>query len=73
MSKVMVVGASGVLGRLICTELMRIFNNQVNLVVTDYKEDRGKRLAESFNQKVIFQYIDTEWYEYKENYQRTVM
>ena len=58
MSKVMVVGASGVLGRLICTELMRIFNNQVNLVVTDYKEDRGKRLAESFNQKVIFQYID---------------
>lgn len=54
----MVVGASGVLGRLVCTEVLRIFNNQVTLVVTDYKEERGKKLAESFNQEVIFRYLD---------------
>lgn len=58
MKKIMVVGASGVLGRLVCMELLRIFNNQVNLVVTDYKEERGKRLAESINREVIFQYLD---------------
>jgi len=58
MKKVMVIGASGVLGRLVCKELLRIFNNQVTLVVTDYKEDRGEKLAKSFNQEVIFQYLD---------------
>ncbi|MFJ8260715.1 saccharopine dehydrogenase family protein [Rummeliibacillus sp. NPDC094406] len=58
MQKVMVVGASGVLGRLVCKEVLRIFNNQVTLVVTDYQEERGKKLAKSFNQEVIFQYLD---------------
>ncbi|MFJ8527969.1 hypothetical protein [Bacillus sp. NPDC094106] len=58
MKKIMVVGASGVLGKLVCTELLRIFNNQVKLTVTDYKADRGMKLAKSFDQEVMFQYLD---------------
>ena len=58
MIKVMVVGASGVLGRLICMELLRIFNNQVTLIVTDYIEERGTRLAESIHREAIFRYLD---------------
>lgn len=58
MKKIMVVGASGVLGKLVCTELLRIFNNQVQLTVTDYKTDRGTRFAKSFHQEVMFQYLD---------------
>ena len=54
----MVVGASGVLGKLVCMELLRIFETQIQLIVTDYKKDRGKRLAETFNREVIFRYLD---------------
>ncbi|MFJ7949987.1 saccharopine dehydrogenase NADP-binding domain-containing protein [Lysinibacillus sp. NPDC096418] len=56
--RVMVVGASGVLGKLVCTELLRIFDTQINLIVTDYKEDRGKTLANSYNKDVKFEYLD---------------
>ncbi|MFJ7735304.1 saccharopine dehydrogenase NADP-binding domain-containing protein [Lysinibacillus sp. NPDC097287] len=56
--KVMVVGASGVLGKLVCIELLRIFDTQLNLIVTDYKEDRGKRFAESLNRDVKFECLD---------------
>lgn len=58
MQKVMVVGASGVLGRLVCIELLRVFDNQVTLVVTDYKEERGKKLAESIDGEVTFKHLD---------------
>jgi len=58
MKKIMVVGALGVLGKLVCMELLRIFNNQVELVVTDYKVNRGKSLAESLNANARFQYLD---------------
>ncbi|WP_268871085.1 hypothetical protein [Ureibacillus massiliensis] len=37
MKTVMVFGASGVLGQLVCTELLRIFENEIKLIVTDYK------------------------------------
>ncbi|PEX82832.1 saccharopine dehydrogenase NADP-binding domain-containing protein [Bacillus cereus] len=58
MKKIMVVGASGVLGKLVCIELLRIFDNQIKLIVTDYKTERGKKLAKSFNKEVDFQYLD---------------
>ncbi|WP_158634048.1 saccharopine dehydrogenase NADP-binding domain-containing protein [Radiobacillus deserti] len=58
MKKIMVVGASGVLGKLVCIELLRIFENQIKLIVTDYKAGRGKKLATSFNKEVQFQYLD---------------
>jgi saccharopine dehydrogenase-like NADP-dependent oxidoreductase len=59
MKKVMVVGASGVLGRMVCSELLRIFENQINLIVTDYKAERGNELANSFdNTDVSFQFLD---------------
>jgi len=48
MKKMMVVGASGVLGKLVCTELLRIFENQINLIVTDYKTERGKKFSRLF-------------------------
>lgn len=58
MKKVLVVGASGVLGKLVCTELLRIFDSKIDLVVTDYKTERGQRLAESLNREVTFEYLD---------------
>ncbi|WP_280771681.1 saccharopine dehydrogenase NADP-binding domain-containing protein [Salipaludibacillus daqingensis] len=58
MKKVMVVGASGVLGKLVCNELLRIFENQINLIVTDYKTERGNELANSLNSEVSFTFLD---------------
>lgn len=54
----MVVGASGVLGKLVCTELLRIFENHIHLIVTNNKAERGKKLADSFNGDIHFQYLD---------------
>lgn len=58
MKKVMVVGAAGVLGNLVCNELLRIMEKEVKLIVTDYKTERGKKLANSFKQDVQFQFLD---------------
>ncbi len=58
MEKIMLIGASGVLGKLVCDELLRIFKNPINLIVTDYKTERGRKLASSFNKDVQFQYLD---------------
>ncbi|MCZ0702908.1 saccharopine dehydrogenase-like NADP-dependent oxidoreductase [Natronobacillus azotifigens] len=58
MKKVMVVGATGVLGKLVCVELLRIFENQINLIVTDYKDERGNGLAKSLESAVDFQFLD---------------
>lgn len=58
MRKVIVVGASGVLGQLICTELLRIFDHQITLTITDYKPERGKKIADFLNGDVHFQYLD---------------
>ncbi|MEK4145919.1 saccharopine dehydrogenase NADP-binding domain-containing protein [Robertmurraya sp. FSL W8-0741] len=60
MKKMMVVGASGVLGKLICMELLRVFEKQIKLIVTDYKNERGKRLAAFFNSDVQFQCLDVD-------------
>ncbi|MDL4840850.1 saccharopine dehydrogenase NADP-binding domain-containing protein [Aquibacillus rhizosphaerae] len=58
MKMVMVAGASGVLGRLVCEELLRIFGNQMKLVVADYQEDRGKQTASSLGEDVGFRYLN---------------
>lgn len=58
MKKMMVVGASGVLGKLVCEELLRIIKGQIKLIVTDYRMERGQKLADSFNSDVQFQYLD---------------
>ncbi|OIJ20719.1 hypothetical protein BKP45_07925 [Anaerobacillus alkalidiazotrophicus] len=58
MKKVMVIGASGVLGKLVCNELLRIFENQINLIVTDYKTERGNELANSLDSEVAFELLD---------------
>lgn len=58
MKKIMVIGASGVLGNLVCRELLRIFESQIKLFVTDYKIQRGQELARSLNEDVEFRYID---------------
>ncbi len=58
MKKIIVVGASGVLGRLVCLELLRIFENNLHLIVTDYKINRGKELANSFKKEVAFELLD---------------
>ncbi|KAB2331669.1 saccharopine dehydrogenase NADP-binding domain-containing protein [Bacillus mesophilum] len=60
MKNIMVVGASGALGRLVCNELQRLFDNQIKLIVTDYKMERGKRLADSFNSDTQFRYLNVD-------------
>jgi saccharopine dehydrogenase-like NADP-dependent oxidoreductase len=57
MKKIMVVGASGVLGKLVCIELLRLFEDQIKIIVTDYKVERGEKLANSLNNSQ-FQYLD---------------
>ncbi|PKM58460.1 MAG: hypothetical protein CVU98_00795 [Firmicutes bacterium HGW-Firmicutes-3] len=56
--KILVIGASGVLGKLICRETLRVFNNNVNLLVGDYRRDRGRALALMLGPKAEYQYID---------------
>ncbi|BDH60316.1 hypothetical protein MTP04_04460 [Lysinibacillus sp. PLM2] len=58
MKTVMVFGASGVLGQLVCTELLRIFENEIKLIVTDYKMDWGEQLANSLDGNVEFRYLN---------------
>lgn len=58
MKKMMVVGASGVLGTWICLEVLRIFTHNVSLVVSDYKADRGKNTAVSLGEQVQFRLLD---------------
>ena len=54
MKRIMVVGASGVLGNLICHEVLRLFNLKIQLIITDYDRERGKRLADGFGRQVQF-------------------
>ncbi|MFS0751634.1 saccharopine dehydrogenase NADP-binding domain-containing protein [Oceanobacillus sp. 1P07AA] len=54
MVKIMVVGASGSLGQLICKEIIRIFDKPFELIVTDYKETRGELFASSLEHKYTF-------------------
>ncbi|KAB8125690.1 hypothetical protein F9U64_21905 [Gracilibacillus oryzae] len=58
MKKVMVVGASGRLGKLICEQVLRIFDKTAQLVITDYNEMRGKQLQKSFKNKVEFKLLN---------------
>ena len=58
MKEIMVVGASGTLGNLVCMELLRIFKNEINLTITDYKAERGNKLANSFDSDVQFLHLD---------------
>ncbi|WP_390284254.1 hypothetical protein [Ureibacillus sp. GCM10028918] len=39
MKTIMVVGATGVLGKLVYKELLRVFEDQIKLSVTDYKPE----------------------------------
>lgn len=55
----MVVGASGVLGKLICSELIKLIDDQMMLIITDYNQERGKKLANSIK-NAQFQYLDVD-------------
>jgi saccharopine dehydrogenase-like NADP-dependent oxidoreductase len=47
--KIIVIGASGILGGLICTELSLLFNNSIQLFIGDYQKKRGEKTANKFN------------------------
>lgn len=46
MANVLVIGSSGALGQLVCHELRK---NNHNVIVSDYKIDRGTEVAESLS------------------------
>lgn len=58
--KILVAGASGVLGQLICREVIRIFNPNVDLFVGDYCAERGQRTAMEFHADFRYTPIDDE-------------
>lgn len=58
MKKVLVVGASGVVGNLICSEILRIFEHDVSLNITDYIENRGKELAQLLGADTRYHFLD---------------
>lgn len=47
--KIMVIGGSGSLGKLICTELTHAFPKGLHLSLTDYQKERGEKTASSFS------------------------
>lgn len=47
--KIIVIGASGVLGGLICEQLNRLFEKEISLFTGDYKADRGTLTAQKYN------------------------
>jgi saccharopine dehydrogenase-like NADP-dependent oxidoreductase len=55
---ILVVGASGTLGKLICREVLRIFGQTVTLLVGDYNSERGTALATSLGEQAEFRYIN---------------
>ncbi|MFC4401791.1 hypothetical protein [Gracilibacillus xinjiangensis] len=54
----MVVGASGVLGKLMCKEVFRIFGHSADLIITDYNKERGEHVKNSFSKQVEFRLLD---------------
>ncbi|MBN2436509.1 MAG: hypothetical protein JXK07_14710 [Spirochaetes bacterium] len=58
MTKIIVIGASGVLGGLICTEILNLFKKNVKLFIGDYKSNRGKITADYFNAEFCETNID---------------
>lgn len=50
-TKIIVIGASGVLGGLICNEVNNLFGNDIILFVGDYHTTRGENTAQKFNAK----------------------
>ncbi|MFW6326847.1 MAG: hypothetical protein ACOC2F_00890 [Bacteroidota bacterium] len=47
--KIIVIGASGILGGLICTELSQLFKNSIRLFIGDHRIRRGEKTAYNLN------------------------
>ena len=46
--KILVIGASGVLGDIICAELLNTFSDDIELFIGDYSPQRGQETAEKY-------------------------
>ncbi|MFA9455999.1 saccharopine dehydrogenase NADP-binding domain-containing protein [Halalkalibacter sp. AB-rgal2] len=57
MNKVLVIEATGILGKLVCQEILRQLDRS-QLVVADYQIERGKQLAQSLSNQTEFCYVD---------------
>lgn len=53
-----IVGASGVLGKMICYEIQRLFIGDFQLIVTDYNHRRGNETATALGKKTLFRPLD---------------
>ncbi len=58
MTKIMVVGASGILGQFVCQELINLYKEELDLIITDYKAERGNQVASHLNHDVEFKKLD---------------
>ncbi|GAE32531.1 saccharopine dehydrogenase NADP-binding domain-containing protein [Alkalihalobacillus hemicellulosilyticus] len=58
MKKVLIIGSSGILGKLVCAEVLSIMKSEAQLIVADYHIERGKQLAQSLGNQTDFCYVD---------------
>ena len=52
MKSILVIGASGSLGRKTCEALLDIYNGEILLLVGDYRKDRGEETAKKLSLSV---------------------
>lgn len=67
---ILVIGAAGELGKLICNEIKENYGIEWNLFIGDYKSDRGKQLADQYG--AFFSLIDLENKEYMINLLKSI-
>lgn len=67
---ILVIGAAGELGNLICKEIKENYRVEWNLYIGDYKSNRGKQLAEKYG--ASFSLIDLENREYMLNLLKSI-
>ncbi|UOE94860.1 hypothetical protein [Alkalihalobacillus sp. LMS39] len=57
MTNILVVGAAGILGQMICNEVIQMVPTS-RLLIGDYKKSRGEKIASTYGEVAEFHYVD---------------
>ncbi|GAK04424.1 saccharopine dehydrogenase [Geomicrobium sp. JCM 19037] len=58
MKNVLIIGATGVLGKLVCNDIKNLIPEDVTLIITDYNKERGVNFATSLGNHTKWRYLD---------------
>lgn len=58
MKNVLIIGATGVLGKLVCNDITNLIPEDVTLIITDYNKERGVNFAASLGNHTKWRYLD---------------